>query len=357
MKYFLLISSFLALAACRQQASVLPVRREIVDAVFGSGHIENRDQYTVVANTDGYLKAVYVSEGDSVKPGQQLCNLVNDVQQTQVGNARTNLQFAQSNESPEAPQADQLKIQITQAREKLHLDSLNYRRFERLAATQAVSKADFENTQLQYQSSASGLAVLQRNLADLQHNLSQNVASARSQLLIQQQNNNYYNLASKAAGTVLSVNKKAGDYVRKGDPIAQIGAGNTIIKIQVAEDDIQRVKTGQTALISLNSLKEKVYKATITKLYPAFNTSDQSFTVEATFTEQPETLINGTQLQANIIVADKKDALVVPSYCLQNGDSVLIGKKKVPVKTGIHTLEWTEIISGLQENDAITILK
>lgn len=360
MKYYTLFFIVVAvLMACRQQSSVSPARREIVDAVFGSGHIENKNQYAVVANTDGYLKAVYVTEGDTVKQGQQLFNLINDIQQTQVSSARTNLKFAQTNTSPDAPQIEQLNIQITQAHDKAVADSQNYRRYQRLSSTQAVSRTDFENAQLQYQSSSASLAILQKNLSDLQHNLNQNVENARSQLLIQQQNNSYYNLASKANGIVLSVSKKAGDYVRKGDAIAQIGAGNTIIKILIAEDDIQRVKAGQTALVSLNSSKDKIYKATVTKVYPAFNTSEQSFTIEASFNEQPERLINGTQLQANIIIEDKKNALVVPSYYLQNGDSLFIRnkKEKIAVKTGIRTLEWTEVTGGLREDDLLVLPK
>lgn len=347
-----------ALAACRQPPAVSPVRKEIIDAVFGSGHIENKDQYTVVANTDGYLTSVHVSEGDTVRQGQQLFHLLNDIQQTQVGNARTNLEYAQTNLSAASPQLAQLKIQIEQAREKAGVDSLNYRRYQRLSATQAASRTDFENAQLQYQSSAANLSVLQKNLTDLQRTLSLNAENARSQLQIQQQTSNYYNLASKTGGVVLTVSKKAGDYVKKGDAIAQIGAGNPVIKVLIAEDDIQRVQTGQTVLVSLNSQKEKVYKAIITKIYPAFNTTEQSFTAEARFEEEPAGLLNGTQLQVNIIVQDKKNALVIPSYYLQNGDSVFLkDKKKVPVTAGIRTLEWTEITGGLQENDRLVLPK
>lgn len=345
--------------SCKQPPSAKPERREIVDAVFGSGHLENRDQYTVVANTDGYLKAVYVSEGDTIRKGQQLFHLLNDVQQTQVGSARTNLEYAQTNTVPTSPQLAQLQIQIEQARDKAVVDSQNYRRYQRLSATQAASKTDFENARLQYQTSAANLAVLQKNLADLQRTLRLNVENARSQLQIQQQTNNYYNLSSTANGIVLAVNKKAGDYVRKGDAIAQIGAGHPVIKILIAEDDVQRVKEGQQTLVSLNSQKDKIYKAAITKIYPAFNTSEQAFTAEAQFDEQPAQLINGTQLQVNIIVQDKKNALVIPSYFLQSGDSVWLKNKKgkVPVTTGIRTLEWTEITGGLQESDVLVLPK
>jgi hypothetical protein len=71
--------------------------------------------------------------------------------------------------------------------------------------------------------------------------------------------------------------------------------------------------------------------------------------------ERPAVLINGTQLQGNIILEDKKDALVIPSYYVMPGDFVQIKgrSEKVSIKTGIKTLEWTEVTGGLQEQDVL----
>ena len=68
--YFIL--ALLIVTGCTDQNEIKPQRKDIVDAVFGSGHIENRDQYAVTANTDGYLKEAYVAEGDTVKQGEKL---------------------------------------------------------------------------------------------------------------------------------------------------------------------------------------------------------------------------------------------------------------------------------------------
>ncbi|HEY0244462.1 MAG TPA: efflux RND transporter periplasmic adaptor subunit [Mucilaginibacter sp.] len=355
--YLMLI--LLVIAGCKNQNEIKPQRKDIVDAVFGSGHVENRDQYAVTANTDGYLKAAYVAEGDTIKEGQKLFRLTNDVQQTQVVNALTNLQYAKSNIQPRAPQIEQLKTQITQAQDKLAVDSLNYARYKRLVKTQAVSNSDFENVQLQYQSSVSSLKVLQHNLADLQRQLNLSVENAKAQYNIQQENNNYYNITGRANGLVLSVAKKTGDYVKKGDVIAQVGAGKPVIKLYIAEDDIQRVRVGQLTLISLNSSKDQVLKAYISKIYPSFDTNEQAFIVEATLKDQANDLKNGTQLQCNIIIQEKKNVLVVPTYSLINGDYIMLKdhKEKIPVKTGIRTLEWTEVLSGITENDVLVIPK
>lgn len=347
----------MALAGCGQKNEIKPQRKDIVDAVFGSGHIENTNQYTIMANAEGFVRAAYVAEGDTVKAGQLLFRLSNEVQQTQVANAVTNLNYAKANAQQGSPQITQLKIQIAQAKQKLLVDSANYQRYARLVKTQAVSTSDFENFRLNYQSSRSSLNVLQKNLADLQRNLNLSVANAEAQYRIQHENNQYYSLSSTGPGVVMNVSKKVGDYVRKGDAIALLGMGNIIVKLDIAEDDIGRIKLGQRVLIALNSDKDKTYDAGITKIYPAFNSTSQSFIAEATFKAAPQNVLNGTQLQANIIIGEKKNALVIPSYSLFNDDYVMIGKQKRKVSVGIRTLEWTEITAGLNEGDVLTLPK
>lgn len=358
MKYHKLLLIFFSayLYGCSHQPELSPERRDIVDAVFGSGHIENKDQYTVMANTEGFVKSAFVIEGDTVKSGQRLFQLDNRVQQTQVNNAAQNLNFALNNAAQNSPQITQLEAQIAQARQKTQVDSANYARYSRLVKTQAVSVADYDNARLNYQNSGTSLKVLQKNLSDLKNTLNLNVANARANLDIQKTNNSYQMIISQASGVVMNVNKKAGDYVKKGDAIAILGTGQPIAKLDIAEGDIDRVKLGQRVIISLNSRPDERYEATITKIYPSFNTTDQSFIVEATFKNNVKNMLNGTQLQANLIVQTKKQALVIPSYCLLNDHFVMLkgSNEKKRVTVGIRTMEWTEITGGLSEHDVIT---
>lgn len=361
MKYqkLLFITLLLSLYGCSHQSELKPEHRDIVDAVFGSGHIENKDQYTVMANADGFVKSAFVIEGDTVKTGQRLFQLDNRVQQTQVENAGQNLVFAQGNAAHNSPQIAQLQDQVAQARQKLGVDSTNYARYSRLVQTQAVSKADYDNAKLTFQNSGTSLKVLEKNLADLKHTLNLNVENARANLAIQKTNNSYNIINSQANGVVMNVNKKVGDYIKKGDAIAVLGTGKIIIKLDIAESDIDRVKLGQRVVISLNSRPDRRYEASVTKIYPSFNSTDQSFIVEATFKENVQNVLNGTQLQANLVVRTKKNALVIPSYSLVNDHFVMLkgSKEKKSVSVGIRTMEWTEITGGLSEGDVITYPK
>jgi multidrug efflux pump subunit AcrA (membrane-fusion protein) len=345
----------LAWMGCAGRRTISPERKTIVDAVFASGHTENKYQYTVMANVEGLIRQAYVVEGDTVHGGQRLFRIQNDVQRTQVANAATNLDFARTNAAEGSPQILQLEAQITQAQKKLSVDSVNYLRYSKLVKTQAVSTSDYDNARLTYQNSQSGLLVLEKNLADLRHNLNLNVDNARAQYDIQKENDKYYDVTSAGDGVVMNVNKKTGDYIKKGDAIAVMGTGSVIIKLDIAEDDIRRVRVGQKTLISLNSEKDKTYNAVITKIYPSFSAADQSFVVEADFDVVPDHLLNGTQLQANIIIGTKENALVIPSYCLVNDSFVLVkgSPDKRPVQVGIRTLEWVEITAGLKEGEPV----
>ena len=348
------------LVSCKRGTETQAERRNIVDAVFASGDIEKKDQYKVIANADGYLKAAYVSEGDTVSKGELLFRLDGNVQQTQVLNARDNYHYAVSNYDPHSPQLEQLNLQIGQAQIKYTLDSTNFRRYERLLPGHAVAQVDYDNAQLTMQASASTLQQLEKNRADLLRNLSQSKDNAQAQLRIQNQNNDYYELPAATNGVVLTVNKRAGELVRKGDVLAEVGAGRIYIKLFIAEDDIRQVAVDQRVLVSLNTDKARVYDARITKIYPSFDDSNQSFIAEAAFESgYPLGLRDGTQLQANIVIGEKKDVLVIPTIYLETGDKVILkdGHKEVPVKTGIRNLDYTEVVEGLTEGSTIILPK
>lgn len=350
---------FLSIIGCKQTNDVHPIHKDIVDAVFASGHIENLNQYNVNANADGFLQTVSVVEGDTVKTGQLLFKLSNNVQQAQVYNAKTNLEYSISNASPGSPQINQLKYEITQAQQKKSVDSLNYSRYAKLAITNAVSKLDADNARIQYLSSSSNLDILNSNLKDLYHTLKNNIDNAKAQLDIQKGNDDFYIIKAANPGLVLSINKKPGDLAKKGDRIAQIGSGESIAKLYIAEDDIHRIKMGQKVLISLNSEKSHLVNAVIKKIYPQFDNNDQSFVADAYFSKQAFQPINGTQLQANIIIGEKSNAMLIPSNYMTNSSYVFVKGKpeKVHVKTGISTLEYIEILAGLKYDDVLLMPK
>ena len=350
----ILIFSFVVIS-CNQKPIITPQRKDIVNAVFASGKIVSNKEYLVTAITEGYLSSILVAEGDVVKKGQPLFKLLNDIQQAQLNNANYNYQFAKASQNNLSPELQQIEGKISQAKQKLQNDSINVFRYQKLLTSHAVAQIDYDKLKLEYQNDQITLSIFQNELIQLKRNLALNAMNAKSQLQIQDKGNQYYTLNSETEGLVLNVFKKNGDLVKKGETIGKIGSGKMLAKLYVAENDINSITIGQSTLITLNTEKDTVYTAKVVKIYPSFDEGSQSFIVEAGFTSEIPTLKIGTQLQANFIINEKKNALVIPSNCLFGGDSVQLKENmaKVKVKIGIRTLEWTEILEGIVESDVL----
>ena len=341
------------LSSCNKSETTLARQINIVDAVFASGHIIMENEYLVTANIEGYLVAASVQEGDSVHAGMPLFQLSSEVQKEQLSNAQAAYLDALENMKENSPQQSQLRLQIEQAKAQLETDRANYRRFQNLSKTGAVSQQDFERAKLQFENCTRKVEIVQKSLHDLVEKLRLNLNNAETQLNIQKENNSDYYLSSFIDGRVLEVYKNQGDLIRRGETIAKIGGGKPLIKLFVGEEDIDKIKEGQLTIISLNTQKNALLDAHISKIYPAFDELQQSFICEAAFVEAPDLYVN-TQLQANIIIAQKENALVIPNAYLLPGDSICYKNgEKVAVEIGIRNSDWVEIISGLDDSRLI----
>lgn len=341
------------LSSCNTSETTLAEKKDIVDAVFASGLIIMENEYLVTANSEGYLVAATIQEGDSVNSGMPIFQLSSEVQNEQLSGAQATYQDALTNLNENSPQQSQLRLQIEQAKAQLEIDATNYKRYQNLSKTGAVSQQELERVKVQYENSSRQVDILQKSLSDLIEKLRLNLINAETQLNIQKQNTSDYFLSSFIDGRVLEVYKNQGDLVRRGETVARIGGGKPLIKLFVGEEDIDRIKVGQLTTVSLNTQKDDLLEARISKIYPAFDELQQSFICEATFTATPELFVN-TQLQANIIIAQKENALVIPSNYLLPGDSILYKDgEKAAVKIGVRTSDWVEIISKLDTSRLI----
>lgn len=341
---------------CNPNGSTTPTRQDIVNAVFASGYLITDHEYLVTANADGFLIESHVEEGDSIRAGQALFVLSSEVQNQQLENARANYEYARAKTRPDSPQLTQARLQVEQARIQFEADRKNHERYQNLAGTGAVSQVEFDRVNTQYENSRRNVIIAERALEDLEADLRLNLENSSTQLAVQRETRSEYTMTSAIDGRVLSVLEQEGELVRRGMPIAKVGGGGIRIKLYIAEEDITWLEIGQQAFISLNTDLSRVYEARINKIYPAFDEVEQSFVAEAVFLESPEKLFPYTQLQANIVVAEKKDALTLPTTYLLDGDSVLLRDgTKVSVQVGIRNLNWVEIVSGLDENQPVIL--
>lgn len=354
----ILLINVIFFSNCDKTQYVYPKKKEIIDAVFANGYIKYTDEYWVTSNVEGFLIKSLVDEGDSIENGHLLFQLSNDITKLQKENAYINYQDALQKSNNSSPQIIQLKNQIAQSKISLELDKKNFERNKVLIESNAISQLDFEKSKVQFENSKLNLLNLEKSLSELQSNLKLSLKNTKNQLEIQEKNLNDYKLKSMSNGIVLEVKKNKGELIKKGETIARIGSGKLTTLLYVAEEDINRIKIGQEAILSLNTEKNKTYNTKVSKIYPAFDETEQSFKIEVTFIGQTPLLKSGTQVQANIITDKRNNALVIPREFLFDDNLVLLnGGDTLKIKTGVKTFEQVEIISGINEQTKLILPK
>ncbi len=360
---YVAIAALMCAASCKPKYDeTSPKTGPVTEAVFASGSIEPKDAYTVTSLSDGFIVHSYVVENDLVKDGQVIFRLDNRQQNTQVSIAQNNVQYAQINASGNAPALVEVKAQIDAAKIKMQTDSLNLERYEHLYTTNSVSKQDLDNARLSYESSLSAYRSALASYRGTEDKAKQDLTNSQSMLQNAVAGNQYYELVAVGASKVYQIFKKQGDLVRKGDQVAQLGNPDSIvINLDIDEGSISKVQLGQQVLVELNTEKNKTYEARVSKIYPHFNESSQSYKVEARFLKEMPGLISGTQLQANIITNKKESTLLIPRVYVMGDNRVLVKRDKkvdtVAITTGIVSNEWVEVLSGITAGDKIAKLK
>lgn len=360
-KILIRISSIAMLAllfSCNKQQEKKPQRKILQQAVFASGYLEQEDEYMIAATADGTIQELNIREGDNINAGQILVRIKSDVPDTQLQEAQVVYNDARQNTAANAPQLSQIQSQINLAKTQLSQDKINYQRYADLRKKNSVSQLEFEKAEMQYKSSQSNVQVLEKNYRQVKDALKLNADRSLQQVKTQQAVLSEYSIKADKAGIVLDVLKKKGELVRKGEVVAKIGSGRHILKLFIAEDDITKLSVGQEAIVQMNNYPDTTFTATITKILPAFDQSQQSYIAEAIFVNPPQLLLSGTQLQANIKQRGTKKVLVIPSSAVIRSKYVQLktGEEK-EVKTGQKMGNWIEIKSGLTENDIILLPK
>ncbi len=349
------LSALFLFTACNEKEAIQPVRKNIEEAVFASGYLEQKNNYTVSTKVEGIILDLPVQEGDTVKKNDLIARIENEVPSNNLQDAKAIFEDARRNAAPDSPQLQHIQAQIDQAKEQLSFEKDNYQRFWELYAVKSVSQLDLEQAELQYKTAQSNLTALQKSYQELLNALLLNVERSQVQLATQQALLNDYQLRAEEAGMVISVFKKRGELTRRGEALATIGSGAYLIKLFVAEEDIAKVDIGQSVLVHLNTYPNRSFEAQVSKIYPGFDEAEQSYVLEARFLELPEKLFSGTQLQANIKTGNRKDVLVIPTAYVSKGNRVILENgQEVQILTGSKNNKWTEILAGINESDRLT---
>lgn len=355
MKAAFIIPVFLIFFSCSKSVEkITPQRTKLVESVYSSVVIQPDSLYKAYTTVIGIVDQNLVEEGDRVEAGAPILQLINIAPELSKENAKLSFQQARSNYSGTSALLKSLEKEIESARLNLRNDSINYLRQKRLWKQNIGSRADYENRKLAYELSSNKLQVLKEEYERTRNELSIQVRQALNNYKSSEFTSGEFTVTSKINGVVYALYKETGEIVNTVEPLALIGSAKEfVIELLVDEMDIVKVEAGQKTFVTLEAYGSRVFEAKIKKIYPAKDESTQTFKIEAEFLEEPPKLYPGLVGEANIMVAEKEDALIIPKEYLLDDNRVLTEDGPVEIVTGIQDMEHIEIISGIDEKETV----
>ena len=355
-----LFAVFLLVYSCSNNKTVHPQHKNIVETVYASGKIMADSEYTVYALNSGTVVKKLFKEGDKVNSGQVLYVINNVATAAKLLASQVAYNTSAQNLRPNSSILNDQRIAMENAAIKFSNDSLQYMRLKNLWAQNIGTKSGLDNALANYQTSLNLKQSTKERYASTQTDLRVSYQNAKSQLANSQNDYSNYFIKALGSGTVYQMLKEAGEAVKANEAVAMLGkSSQRLIKLAVDQQDIDKVRVGQQVLLKTDVDGDKIYRAQVTRIYPVMNDADQTFRIDATFVDGTNQPYIHSTVEANIIIRQKSNALIIPRQALLNGDSLLVKqngqKKTIAVKTGIHTMDEVEIISGLDDQADIIV--
>ncbi len=350
---FLLITLFL-ISCGSSPDSIRPKKTTLVESVYASVLVQPDSLYQVYSSVAGILDKQFISEGDKISKGSALFQIFNKSPELNRENAKINLQQARDEYSGGGAILDGLLKEIQTAQLKLHNDSINYKRQERLWKQGIGAEADYEMKKLNYESSSNSIKVLQNSYNRTKKELENRLKQARNTYKSAVVNTGDFTITSKINGSVYAVYKEIGEITTTLEPLASVGSSSEfLIELLVDEVDIVRIKKNQNVILKLDAYPELVFEGKIDKIYPKKDQRSQTFKVEAIFVNAPDVLYPGLAGEANVIISEKENTLTIPLEYLMNENMVNTEDGPVSVTIGSKNIKEVEILSGIDENTEI----
>jgi len=171
-------------------------------------------------------------------------------------------------------------------------------------------------------------------------------------------------LLSPIDGEVIVATTQPGQTVITSDAVVVL-SDHLIVRAQVDETDIGKVKLGQEATIVLDAYPDKKIKAKVEHIYYESQTVNNVtvYNVDLLPQEVPPFFRSGMNATVNFIVESKENILIIPQEAVHKtrGDTFVLikggGKEPslVPVTLGISNDRNVEVTSGVNQNDTIII--
>ena len=236
-------------------------KHDIVETVTASGKIYPVSEVKISPDVSGEVIDLYVEEGDSVKKGQVLANINATTYQSMVNKANAQLNQTRSSVFNASALTMQAKAQLDQA-------TSTYQRNKGLYEDKVISAMEFETADAAYKTAQANYKAALENIKGNEYG----VASAQANVTEAVQNLHKTTIYSPMKGIVSKLFIKKGERVvgtaqMAGTEIMRVADMSKMkVDVEVGENDIQKVKFGDTANIEVEAYPNRTFKGQVVQI-------------------------------------------------------------------------------------------
>ena len=286
-----------------------PTQQSIPLTASATGYLIAKKSTTITPRISGYIKLIYIHEGQTVIVGQTLFQLDNETEKNAVASAKATAELSQ----------------------------FQYQRNKKFLAKGYITQDMYYASEVTFKQNEASLETAENNLANK-------------------------TIIAPFDGTMGGLSVSLGDYVNPGAALTTL-VDNKHLRVEYAlpVKDLTALQLNQVVNI-LDAVKNNKVTATVTYISPAIDQNTQTIAVHASIDNQAQTFKPGEYVTITQNLGSEKNALLVPEQSVLasiNGYHVFIVKEnkaiKVPVKMGDRINGNVVITSGLTANDEIII--
>ncbi len=377
--------------------------RTIIETVNASGKVYPEIEVKVSPDISGEIVELTVNEGDTVHKGQMLARIYADIYQTQRDQVEAGVNQSKAQLSNSTAGLGGLKAILDNTKN-------TYDRQKKLLNDKVISRSEFEQAEQAYLSAQANYNAAKEGLKSSEAA----IQSAQAQLQKADKDLSRTVIVSPMDGVISLLNVKKGERVagnsfNVGTEMMRVADMHSIeVQVDVGENDIPKVKFGDTAIVEVDAYTNRKFKGLVYKIAnPQTSLTSVSTSAEVTNYKvhirllpdsykdliakgrfpfrpgmsasadiQTRTKQNVLSIALNAVTTRDKKGDMAPGddkkddkkpeqkttkstsseddieevvFVLQKDSKV----KKVKVKTAIQDLNYIEILEGLKEGDEV----
>lgn len=372
------------------------VQREVADGQTFVGTVMPSRRAIVGSAVDGRVVEFPINEGDRVSEGQTLAQLLTETinLEREAAEAELELRKQELAELQNGSRPDE--IEQARARMESAKASYDFREAQKKRVV-ALFQQGRAATDQQVEEAVSLALEAAENYAEAKAAHQLMVDGPRPERILQAQSRvtmqtaiveklkdqiKKHTMISRFAGYVVAEHSEIGQWVSRGDPVAEVVALDEVdIEAKVVESQVPYVRLGETVRVAVPSLPHHAFTGQIVSIVPQADVRSRTFPVKVRVQNimddagQP-ILKAGMLAQVMLPTGARREALLVPKDSLvlggpqpvvwtvhagqarpQEGSALLVAEATaVPVELGVADGELIQVRGNLSANVSVVVM-